>query len=123
MMVTTAPSIEGFRIRETKGIVRGLIVRSPTLSQGVMGGLKTIVGGENEAFTGMCEQTRAQAYDMLVQHAEEMGDAVIGLRYETSELGQGLTEVLCYGTAVIIETPDGEVVKHERKVREPGWEI
>jgi len=124
MIVTTAPSIEGFRIRETKGIVRGLIVRSPTLSQGFMGGLKKMVGGENAAFTEMCEQTRNQAYEMLVQHTEEMGcNAVIGLRYDTSELGQGLTEVLCYGTAVVIETLNGEVVEHEKKVKEVGWEV
>lgn len=106
MYVTTTFSIDGFRISEYKGLVRGIVVRSPTISQGIMGGLKTIVGGQIGAFTEMCEQAREQAYERLVEHAKELGaNAVVGLRYESSEVGrQGAsTEVLCYGTAVVVQ--------------------
>ncbi|GAC1398520.1 MAG: YbjQ family protein [Pyrinomonadaceae bacterium] len=106
MFVTTTFNIEGFRIVDYKGIVRGIIVRSPTITQGFLGGLKNIVGGQNAAYTEMCEQARSHAYDLLIQHAQEMGaNAVVGLRYDAAEVvSQGsATEVLCYGTAVVIE--------------------
>jgi uncharacterized protein YbjQ (UPF0145 family) len=106
MYVTTTFSIDGFRITEYKGLVRGIVVRSPTIGQGIMGGLKTIVGGQIGAYTEMCEQAREQAYERLVEHAKELGaNAVVGLRYESSEVGrQGAsTEVLCYGTAVVVQ--------------------
>ena len=73
MPVTTTFTIEGFRIREYKGVVRGIIVRSPTIVQGIMGGLKNIIGGKIGAYTQMCEQARQQAYDLLMEHAQEMG--------------------------------------------------
>lgn len=80
MVVTTTFTIEGYRIREYKGIVRGIIVRAPTISQGILGGLKSIVGGRIGAFTEMCEQARSQAYDLMLQHARELGaNAVVGL--------------------------------------------
>ena len=105
--ITTTFTIEGFRIKEYKGIVRGLVVRSPTVMQGLMGGLSTILGGNIEAYTEMCEQAREQAYERLIAHAKEMGaNAVVGLSYDASEVGAKsgpATEVLCYGTAVIIE--------------------
>lgn len=105
--VTTTFTIEGFRIVQYMGIVRGLIVRSPTISQGILGGLKSIIGGRIGAFTEMCEQTREQAYELLVQHAQAVGaNAVVGFRYDASEISgksTAATEVLCYGTAVIIE--------------------
>ena len=106
MPVTTTFTIEGYRIREYRGIVRGIIVRSPTIVQGIVGGLKNIIGGKIGAYTEMCEQARQQAYDLLLQHAEELGaNAVVGLHYDASEVvSQGsATEVLCYGTAVVIE--------------------
>ncbi len=106
MQVTTTFSIEGYRITEYKGLVRGIVVRSPTIGQGIMGGLKSIVGGQIGAYTEMCEQARQQAYDRLLEHAEALGaNAVVGLRYESSEVGaQGsATEVLCYGTAVVVQ--------------------
>jgi uncharacterized protein YbjQ (UPF0145 family) len=104
MPVTTTFTIEGFRIREYKGVVRGIIVRSPTIAQGIMGGLKNIIGGKIGAYTQMCEQARQQAYELLVQHAQEIGaNAVVGLRYDASDVVSSATEVLCYGTAVIIE--------------------
>jgi len=102
--VTTTFTIEGYRIVKYMGVVRGIIVRAPTISQGIMGGLKTIIGGQIGAYTTMCEQTRQQAYEILVDHAVAVGaNAIVGLRYESSEIGRGATEVLCYGTGVVIE--------------------
>ena len=106
MLVTTTLTVEGYQIKEYKGVVRGITVRSPTISQGVFGGLKSIVGGHIGAYTEMCEQARSDAYNLLVEHAKALGaNAVVGLRYDASEVvSQGsATEVLCYGTAVIIE--------------------
>jgi uncharacterized protein YbjQ (UPF0145 family) len=105
--VTTTFTIEGYRIVRYMGVVRGIIVRAPTISQGIMGGLKSIIGGNIGAYTEMCEQARQQAYDLLVDHATAVGaNAIVGLRYDASEIGgktSGSTEVLCYGTAVVIE--------------------
>jgi len=104
MHVTTTFTIEGHRIREYKGVVRGIIVRSPTIVQGILGGLKNIVGGKIGAYAEMCEQARHQAYDLLLEHAKSAGaNAIVGLRYESSEVANQATEVLCYGTAVVIE--------------------
>jgi uncharacterized protein YbjQ (UPF0145 family) len=104
--VTTTFTIEGYRIVAYKGIVRGITVRAPTIAQGFLGGLKSIIGGQIGAYTEMCEQARQQAYALLIQHAVEMGaNAVVGLRYDASDVGGKVsaTEVLCYGTAVVIE--------------------
>ncbi|MBI3551839.1 MAG: YbjQ family protein [Elusimicrobia bacterium] len=105
--VTTTFAIDGYRIKEYKGIVRGLVVRSPTVLQGLMGGLKSIIGGNIEAYTEMCEQAREQAYELMIAHAKQMGaTAVVGLHYDASEVGAKTgpaTEVLCYGTAVVVE--------------------
>jgi uncharacterized protein YbjQ (UPF0145 family) len=105
MMVTTTFNIEGYRIAEYKGMVRGIIVRAPTISQGILGGLKNIIGGRIGAYTEMCEQAREQAYDSMLDHALEMGaNAVVGVRYDASEVVSkgSATEVLCYGTAVVL---------------------
>ena len=102
--VTTTFSFEGHKIIEYKGVVRGIIVRSPTIVQGILGGLKNIIGGKIGAYTEMCEQTRQDAYRELLKHAEEIGaNAVVGFRYDSSDLKDSSTEVLCYGTAVVIE--------------------
>jgi len=104
--VTTTLNIDGYRIREYKGIVRGIIVRSPTITQGILGGLKSIIGGRIGAYTEMCEQARQQAYELMIEHAMQVGaNAVVGLRYDASEVvgRESATEVLCYGTAVVIE--------------------
>ncbi len=104
--VTTTFTIEGYRIVRYLGVVRGIIVRAPTISQGIIGGLKSIVGGRIGAYTEMCEQTRQQAYELLVDHAVAVGaNAVVGLRFDASEVASraNATEVLCYGTAVVIE--------------------
>jgi uncharacterized protein YbjQ (UPF0145 family) len=106
MLVTTTFSFEGFVIKEYKGVVRGIVVRAPTISQGIAGGLKNILGGEIGAYTEMCEQTRERAYNLMLKHAKKVGgNAVVGLRYDASEVVSkgSATEVLCYGTAVIIK--------------------
>ena len=106
MLVTTTFTIEGYEIVEYKGIVRGIIVRSPTIAQGIMGGLKNIVGGHIGAYTEMCEMARQQAYDLLIEHATQMGgNAILGVRYDASEVVStgSATEVLCYGTAVVVK--------------------
>jgi len=105
MNVTTTFTIEGYHIVEYKGLVRGIIVRAPTISQGFIGGLKTIVGGRIGAYTEMCEQARQTAYDEMVIHAQQLGaNAIVGVRYDTAEVVSkgSATEVLCYGTAVVI---------------------
>ena len=105
MFVTTTFTVEGYEITEYKGVVRGLIVRAPTIVQGILGGLKNIIGGNIGAYSEMCEQARSQAYDLLCKHAEEMGaNAVVGFRYDASEVvsKDSATEVLCYGTAVVV---------------------
>src|SRR5438445_6952654 len=89
LQTTTTFSIEGYRITEYKGLVRGIVVRSPTIGQGILGGLKQIVGGQIGAYAEMCEQARQQAYDLLLQHARELrANAVVGVRYESSEVGR-----------------------------------
>ncbi len=107
MLVTTTPDVQGYRIKEYKGLVRGVIVRAPTITQGILGGLKSIVGGRIGAFAQMCERARQQAYDELVEHARTMGaNAVVAVRYDASDLGSdksAATEVLCYGTAVVLD--------------------
>jgi uncharacterized protein YbjQ (UPF0145 family) len=106
MHVTTTFTIEGYRIVAYKGVVRGIIVRAPTIAQGIVGGLKNIIGGQIGAYTQMCEQARAHAYDLLIEHAREVGaNAIVGLRYDASEVVSkgSATEVLCYGTAVVVE--------------------
>ena len=106
MFVTTTFDIEGYRITEYKGLVRGITVRSPTIAQGFLGGLTSIIGGRIGAYTEMCEQARQHAYDALVAHAEQLGaNAIVGVRYDASDVGsqQSATEVLCYGTAVVVQ--------------------
>jgi uncharacterized protein YbjQ (UPF0145 family) len=105
VQVSTTFTIEGYEIHEYKGIVRGITVRAPTISQGIVGGLKNIVGGRIGAYTQMCEQARMQAYSDMVRHAQQMGaNAIVGVRYDASEVVSkgSATEVLCYGTAVVV---------------------
>ncbi len=105
MIASTTFTIDGYEISECKGLVRGIIVRSPTIAQGILGGLKNIIGGRIGAYTQMCEQTREQAYEAMVKHAEEMGaNAIVGVRYDASSVEShgASVEVLCYGTAVVV---------------------
>ena len=100
---TTTLEFQGYRIKEYKGLARGIVVRAPTIAQGIMGSLKKVVGGRIGAYQTMCEDVRREALEQLLSHAEELGaNAVVGLRYESSDLGDGATEVLCYGTGVMI---------------------
>lgn len=104
IIATTTFTVEGFRIVNYLGIVRGVIVRAPTLSQNFFGSLKTVLGGQIQEFTQMCEQTRQDATVQMMEHARELGaNGVIGIGYDASEIGQSATEVLCYGTAVRLE--------------------
>jgi uncharacterized protein YbjQ (UPF0145 family) len=101
-MVTTAFTLDGYRIERNLGIVRGIIVRSRSIFGTVGASLQTLVGGDITLFTKLCEETRAHAYERMSQHAAQMGaNAVVGVRYDATEVMQGVTEVLCYGTAVI----------------------
>ena len=109
-MVTTAFELPNHRIVQNLGVVRGIVVRSRNVFATIGAGLQTLVGGNITVFTKLCEQTRSDAFDIMIQHATEVGaNAVIGARYDTTEIGQGVTEVLAYGTAVIVEpTNPGE---------------
>ena len=102
-MTSTAFTIDGFKITRTLGVVRGITVRSRSIFGTIGGSLQTLVGGNITLFTQLCEKTRAEAFDMMLDHAEQMGaNAVIGVRYDATELMQSVTEVLCYGTAVVV---------------------
>jgi uncharacterized protein YbjQ (UPF0145 family) len=103
-LTTTAFTLDGYRIAETLGVVRGITVRSRNIFGTIGGSLQTIFGGNITLFTELCEKTRAEAFEMMVAHAEAAGaNAIIGVRYDATELMQGVTEVLCYGTAVVVE--------------------
>ena len=106
MIASTTFDLPGYQIVEHKGLVRGIIVRSPTISQGIIGGLKNIIGGRIGAYTTMCEQTRSQAYEEMERHATQLGaNAIVGIRYDASSVEPrgGAVEVLCYGTAVVAQ--------------------
>ena len=109
-MVTTAFELPNHRVVQNLGVVRGIVVRSRNVFATIGAGLQTLVGGNITVFTKLCEETRAHAFDIMIQHATEIGaNAIIGARYDTTEVGQGVTEVLAYGTAVIVEpTNPGE---------------
>jgi uncharacterized protein YbjQ (UPF0145 family) len=104
MMVTTSQELPGYRIVRNYGIVRGIIVRSRSLLGSIGAGLQTIIGGNITILTELCENTREEAYELMMQHAAEHGaNAVIAMRYDATEIMQGVTEVLAYGTAVQVE--------------------
>jgi uncharacterized protein YbjQ (UPF0145 family) len=101
MLVLTTNEVPGHQITEVIGIVRGIVVRAPGITQGFLGGLKSIIGGNIEAYAEVCEQARKDAYERMVDHADRKGaDAIIGMRYDATEFAQATTEVLAYGTAV-----------------------
>ena len=106
-MVTTAFDLPNFRITQNLGVVRGIVVRSRNVFATIGAQLQAIVGGNITVWTGLCEQTRADAFDIMIQHASAIGaNAVVGARYDTTEISTGVTEVLAYGTAVIVEPID-----------------
>jgi uncharacterized protein YbjQ (UPF0145 family) len=106
--VTTAFELPGFRVRQNLGVVRGIVVRSRNLFVNIGAIFNSMVGGNITAWTNLCETTRRDAFDIMVQHATELGaNAIIGARYDATEIAQGATEVLAYGTAVIVDPTDG----------------
>jgi uncharacterized protein YbjQ (UPF0145 family) len=107
-MVTTAFELPGFHVRQNLGVVRGIVVRSRNLFVNIGAIFNSMVGGNITAWTNLCETTRRDAFDIMVQHATELGaNAIIGARYDATEIAQGATEVLAYGTAVVVEPADG----------------
>jgi uncharacterized protein YbjQ (UPF0145 family) len=103
-MMTTAFELPGYRTTKNLGMARGIVVRSRSIVGTIAGGLQTIIGGNITLFTSLCERAREDAFDLMAQHAAKMGaNAVIGVRYDATGVGSGITEVLAYGTAVVVE--------------------
>ena len=103
-MTTTAFELEGYTVRKNLGIVRGITVRSRSLIGSLGASLQTLIGGNISLFTELCERAREEAFELMLQHAAQMGaNAIIGVRYDATEVMQGVSEVLCYGTAVVVE--------------------
>ena len=106
-MATTAFELPNFRVMQTLGVVRGIVVRSRNVFATLGATFQQVVGGNITIWTKMCEETRRDAFDIMIQHASELGaNAIIGMRYDTTEISTGVTEVLAYGTAVIVEPTD-----------------
>jgi len=102
-MTTTAFELQGHHVTKNLGVVRGITVRSRSIFGTIGASLQTLVGGNITLFTELCEKTRNEAFDQMLTHAEELGaNAVIGIRYDANEVMDGVTEVLCYGTAVVV---------------------
>jgi uncharacterized protein YbjQ (UPF0145 family) len=103
-LTTTAFTLEGHAIQKNLGVVRGITVRSRSIFGTIGGALQTLAGGNITLFTELCEKTRAEAFGLMVQQAQQLGaNAIVGIRYDATEVMDGVTEVLCYGTAVVVE--------------------
>jgi uncharacterized protein YbjQ (UPF0145 family) len=103
-MVTTGIELDGYRVVRTLGVVRGIVVRSRSIFGTIGAGLQTLVGGNITILTNLCEKTRNDAFNLMLQHAGDLGaNAVISARYDATDIMQGVTEVLAYGTAVVVE--------------------
>jgi uncharacterized protein YbjQ (UPF0145 family) len=103
-LITTSTALEGYKVTQQLGLVRGITVRSRSILGNMAGGFMTIFGGQSTIYTELCEKAREEAYQLMVQHAQDLGaNAIINMRYDANEVMQGLTEVLAYGTAVIVE--------------------
>jgi uncharacterized protein YbjQ (UPF0145 family) len=103
-MTTTQVGLDGYQVMRSLGIVRGIIVRSRSIFGTIGASLQTLVGGNITLLTNLCEKAREDSYDLMLQHAAVVGaNAVVGIRYDATEIMQGVTEVLCYGTAVVVE--------------------
>jgi len=102
-MTTTSFELPGFKIQKNLGLVRGLTVRSRSIVGNIGAGIQSLFGGNITLYTNLCEQAREEAFDILLQHAQKLGaNAIIGVRYDATEVSPGITEVLCYGTAVVV---------------------
>lgn len=103
-MVTTAFGFDGYRIAKNLGIVRGITVRSRSVVGNFAGGIQSLFGGNITIYTELCEHARGEAFDLMVEHAQQLGaNAIIGMRYDANDVMDGITEVLAYGTAVVVE--------------------
>ena len=103
-LITTANNLEGYKITQHLGVVRGITVRSRSVFGNLAGGLQSMFGGKLSIYVDLCEKSRAEAFEHMIQHANERGaNAIINMRYDANELMEGITEVLTYGTAVIVE--------------------
>jgi len=103
-LTTTAFTLDGYKVTRTLGVVRGIMVRSRSIFGTIGGSLQTLVGGNISLFTSLCEKTRGEAFELMLAHAQQLGaNAVVGIRYDATEVMNGVTEVLCYGTAVVVE--------------------
>lgn len=103
-LITTSTMLEGYRITRHLGLVRGITVRSRSIFGNIAGGFQTLVGGKISIYSELCEKTREESYQLMVQHANERGaNAIINMRYDANEVMNGVTEVLSYGTAVVVE--------------------
>ena len=103
-MITTAFTFDGYRVAKNLGLVRGITVRSRSLIGNIGAGIQTLFGGNISLYQELCERARQEAYEIMIQHANQMGaNAIIGMRYDANEVAAGVTEVLAYGTAVVVE--------------------
>jgi uncharacterized protein YbjQ (UPF0145 family) len=103
-LITTSNTLEGYRIIKHMGIIRGITVRSRSIFGNIAGGFQTLFGGKISIYAELCEKTREEAYQLMIQHANERGaNAIINMRYDANEVMNGVTEVLAYGTAVVVE--------------------
>ena len=103
-LITTANNLEGYRIIKHLGLIRGITVRSRSIFGNIAGGFQTLVGGKISIYSELCEKTREEAYQLMIQHGNERGaNAIINMRYDANEVMNGVTEVLSYGTAVVVE--------------------
>jgi uncharacterized protein YbjQ (UPF0145 family) len=104
LLITTSTSLEGYRVTKQLGLVRGITVRSRSIVGNFAGGILAIFGGQNSIYTELCERAREEAYELMVKHARDQGaNAVINMRYDANDVMAGITEVLAYGTAVVVE--------------------
>ena len=104
-LTTTTFTLDGYRVTKTLGVVRGIVVRSRSIVGNIGAGLQTLFGGNISLYTNLCERTRSDAFELMLKHAQQLGaNAVIGIRYDATEVMAGVTEVLCYGTAVVVES-------------------
>ena len=104
MLITTSNALEGFKITQQLGLVRGIPVRSRSILGNFAGGFMTIFGGKSQIYTELCEKAREEAYQLMLEHGRQMGcNTIINMRYDANEVMSGLTEVLAYGTAVVVE--------------------
>lgn len=106
-LITTSNSLEGYKITKQLGLVRGITVRSRSIVGNLAGGFMTLFGGKSAIYTELCEKAREEALNLMIEHAQELGaNAIIAMRYDANEVMSGLTEVLAYGTAVVVEKQD-----------------